>query len=547
MAVDYLSTLNSQGSGLNITQLVQSLTAAEIEPKRAQLSSQKEEIALSISEMGKLQAGMETLRSALSVDSAGLAFDVASSSAAVGVEISDIDALENRTASVEVAALAQGQVLEFAGLTGANNDFVKFTSADQTLGAGSLVIDFGSWSNVPAFTASSRAAVTITLSATDGLDDLATKLSAVTGLSAQVIAKGDGSFSLAVLTDTGAASAIRITASSPLDDFDTTNNAKQIVAASDAALSVDGIAVTRSSNTIDDLLPGLTLSLTATTASPVTVVALEDPDLAEAEMRAFVDALNTTGAMLREASKRGINGASSGPLVSDPTVAALKRSFAALTTTPLEGFGETPLYLSNLGVRTERDGSLSLDSDVFQAAMASNPAQYRAIFQSLNQASTEGVSVNLASFAAPPAGAYAFEFTDANTATLNGETLIRRTVDGVPEFYKITGDFAGVSLRVTDSSPMSATVYFGESLIDRVRDFVEQSLASGGDIALRTSRFETDMREKEESLDDLVLSETRINDRYMVKFGAMESIVTQLKSTGSYLTSMLDAWNKAGE
>jgi flagellar hook-associated protein 2 len=540
MAVDYLSTLNSQGSGLNITQLVESLTAAEIEPKRAQLSSQKEEIALSISEMGKLQAGMETLRSALSVDSAGLAFDVASSSAAVGVEISDIDALENRTASVEVAALAQGQVLEFA----------EFDSADATLGAGSLTIDFGSWVSgdfeLPEVNASLP--VTITLSATDGLDDLATKLSAVTGLSAQVIAKGDGKFSLAVLTDTGAASAIRITASSPLDDFDTTNNAKQIVAASDAALSVDGIAVTRSSNTIDDLLPGLTLSLTATTASPVTVVALEDPDLAEAEMRAFVDALNTTGAMLREASKRGINGASSGPLVSDPTVAALKRSFAALTTTPLDGFGDDAIYLSNLGVRTERDGSLSLDSDVFQAAMASDPAQYRAIFQSLNQASTEGVSVSLASYAAPPTGAYAFEYNSDGTASLNGEALIARTDDdGVPEFYKITGDFAGVSLRVTDSSPMSATVYFGESLIDRVRDFVEQSLASGGDIALRTSRFETDMREKEESLDDLVLSETRINDRYMVKFGAMESIVTQLKSTGSYLTSMLDAWNKAGE
>ena len=548
MAVDYLSTLNSQGSGLNITQLVQSLTAAEIEPKRAQLSSQKEEIALSISEMGKLQAGMETLRSALSVASAGLAFDVASSSAAVGVEISDIDALENRTASVEVTALAQGQVLEFNGLTGVSNDFVKFTSADQTLGAGSLVIDFGSWSSVPAFTASSRDAVTITLSATDGLDDLAAKLSAVTGLTAQVIAKGDGTFSLAVLTDTGAASAIRITASDPLDDFDTTDGSNQIVAASDAALSVDGIAVTRSSNTIDDLLPGLTLSLTAITASPVTVAAIEDPDLAEAEMRAFVDALNTTAAMLREASKRGINGASSGPLVSDPTVAALKRSFAALTTTPLEGFGDDAVYLSNLGVRTERDGSLSLDSEVFQAAMASNPAQYRAVFQSLNQTSSEGVSVALASYAAPPTGAYAFEYNSDGTASLNGEALIARTDDdGVPAFYKITGDFAGVSLRVTDSSPMSATVYFGESLIDRVRDFVAQSIAAGGDIALRTSRFKTDMREKEESLEDLALSETRITDRYMVKFGAMETIVTQLKSTGNYLTSMLDAWNNAND
>ena len=538
MAVDYLSTLNSQGSGLNITQLVQSLTAAEIEPKRAQLSSQKEEIALSISEMGKLQAGMETLRSALSVESAGLAFDVASSSASVGVEISDIDALENRTASVEVAALAKGQVLEFT----------NFSTADQILGAGSFELDFGSWSDVPAFTASSRATVTITLSATDGLDDLATKLSAVTGLSAQVIAKGNGKFSLAVLTDTGAASAIRIRASNTLSAFDTTNNSKQIVAASDAALSVDGIAVTRSSNTIDDLLPGLTLSLTATTVSPATVVAIEDPDRAEAEMRTFVDALNTTGAMLREASKRGINGASSGPLVSDPTVAALKRSFAALTTTPLEGFGDDAVYLSNLGVRTERDGSLSLDSEVFQAAMASNPAQYRAVFQSLNQTSSEGVNVALASYAAPPTGAYAFEYNSDGTASLNGEALIARTDDdGVPAFYKITGDFAGVSLRVTDSSPISATVYFGESLIDRVRDFVAQSIAAGGEIALRTSRFETDMREKEESLEDLALSETRITDRYMVKFGAMETIVTQLKSTGNYLTSMLDAWNNAND
>ena len=94
---------------------------------------------------------------------------------------------------------------------------------------------------------------------------------------------------------------------------------------------------------------------------------------------------------------------------------------------------------------------------------------------------------------------------------------------------------------------MSATVYFGESLIDRVRDFVAQSIAAGGEIALRTSRFETDMREKEESLEDLALSETRITDRYMVKFGAMETIVTQLKSTGNYLTSMLDAWNNAND
>jgi len=538
MAVDYLSALNTNGSGLNITQLVEGLTAAEVEPKRAQISARKEEIALSISEMGKLQASMESLRRSLSAENAGLAFDVASSQASVAVEISDVNALQKRSAVVEVSTLARGQVVEFGG----------FSSSDQDLGAGSLKLDFGSWAAGPNFTSSDKASVTVTLSGAEtGLDDLAAKFSAISGVTAKVVAKGDGTFSLAVMTDTGEKSAVRITAISGLADFDTQDGSNQILAAADAALSVDGIAVTRSTNQIDDLLPGLTLTLTATTSSPVQVVAKEDSNLAEAELRAFVDALNTTAGLLRETSKRGVNGAASGPLVADPTVAALKRNFAALTTTPLEGFGDTPVYLSNLGVRTERDGTLSLDTEVFQAAFTQDPTQYRAVFQSFNQTSADGVTVALSSFASPPAGAFAFSYSGNGAATLNGEALITREVNGVNEFYRLTGDFAGVTLRVTEPEPLNATIYFGQSLIDRIRHFVDASLATGGDILLRTNRFEQDAREQEDLLADLAASEARITDRYMVKFGDMETIVTQLKSTGDYLTSMLDAWNNASD
>lgn len=538
MAVDYLSALNTNGSGLNITQLVEGLTAAEVEPKRAQISARKEEIALSISEMGKLKASMESLRRSLSAENAGLAFDVASSQASVAVEISDVNALQKRSAVVEVSTLARGQVVEFGG----------FSSSDQDLGAGSLKLDFGSWAAGPNFSSSDKASVTVTLSGAEtGLDDLAAKFSAISGVTAKVVAKGDGTFSLAVMTDTGEKSAVRITAISGLADFDTQDGSNQILAAADAALSIDGIAVTRSTNQIDDLLPGLTLTLTATTSSPVQVVAKEDSNLAEAELRAFVDALNTTAGLLRETSKRGVNGAASGPLVADPTVAALKRNFAALTTTPLEGFGDTPVYLSNLGVRTERDGTLSLDTEVFQAAFTQDPTQYRAVFQSFNQTSSDGVTVALSSFASPPAGAFAFSYSGNGAATLNGEALITREVNGVNEFYRLTGDFAGVTLRVTEPEPLNATIYFGQSLIDRIRHFVDASLATGGDILLRTNRFEQDAREQEDLLADLAASEARITDRYMVKFGDMETIVTQLKSTGDYLTSMLDAWNNASD
>lgn len=535
MAVDYLSALNTKGSGLNISQLVQTLTTAEVEPKRAQISARKEKIELSISEMGKLQAGMESLRTTLAPDAAGLAFDVASSSAAVGVEIADRGALENRTASVEVTALARGQVLEFGG----------FASADAQLGAGSLTLAFGSWETGAFVATPGRSSVTVELSGAQlGLDALATKLSAVAGISAQVIDKGDNTFSLAVMTETGAANAIRIT-SGTLPAFDTTDGSNQIIVARDAALKVDGVEVKRTSNRIDDLLPGLTLTLNATATSPVTIAALEDPDIAETELRALVDSLNAAQSLLREASMRGVNGAKSGPLAADPVVAALSRSFAALTTTPLEGFGDAPVFLSSLGVRTERDGSLSIDSAAFQAAMARNPADYRAVFQSLNRTSSQGVSVAFASFAAPPPGGFTFDYTAQGVATLNGEALIGRSVGGVQEFYKITGDFAGVTLRVTEPFPLQATVYFGESLIDRIRGFVDASLSATGEIAQRTSRFEQDVREQEDLLDDLALSETRINERYTAKFGAMEAIVTQLKNTGSYLTSMLDAWNNS--
>lgn len=538
MAVDYLSALNTNGSGLNITQLVEGLTAAEVEPKRAQISARKEEIALSISEMGKLKASMESLRRSLSAENAGLAFDVVSSQASVAVEISDVNALQKRSAVVEVSTLARGQVVEFGG----------FSSSDQDLGAGSLKLDFGSWAAGPNFSSSDKASVTVTLSGAEtGLDDLAAKFSAISGVTAKVVAKGDGTFSLAVMTDTGEKSAVRIAAISGLADFDTQDGSNQILAAADAALSIDGIAVTRSTNQIDDLLPGLTLTLTATTSSPVQVVAKEDSNLAEAELRAFVDALNTTAGLLRETSKRGVNGAASGPLVADPTVAALKRNFAALTTTPLEGFGDTPVYLSNLGVRTERDGTLSLDTEVFQAAFTQDPTQYRAVFQSFNQTSSDGVTVALSSFASPPAGAFAFSYSGNGAATLNGEALITREVNGVNEFYRLTGDFAGVTLRVTEPEPLNATIYFGQSLIDRIRHFVDASLATSGDILLRTNRFEQDAREQEDLLADLAASEARITDRYMVKFGDMETIVTQLKSTGDYLTSMLDAWNNASD
>ncbi|MGA0778489.1 MAG: flagellar cap protein FliD N-terminal domain-containing protein, partial [Gemmobacter sp.] len=83
MAVDYLSALNTRGSGLNITQIVGSLVDAEIVPKRDRIEKQIEENDLSVSEIGKLRAELAGLSSSLSVTGAGQAYDARSASSAI--------------------------------------------------------------------------------------------------------------------------------------------------------------------------------------------------------------------------------------------------------------------------------------------------------------------------------------------------------------------------------------------------------------------------------------------------------------------------------
>ena len=114
-------------------------------------------------------------------------------------------------------------------------------------------------------------AITIPSGAT--LNTVANSLNSLSGVSANIINKGDGTYSLLVRSDTGLNNALKLSVTETSGDaglstFDnSTNNAQQATAAADAILSVDGVSVSRSTNTIDELNDGYTLSLASTTTS----------------------------------------------------------------------------------------------------------------------------------------------------------------------------------------------------------------------------------------------------------------------------------------
>ena len=233
MAVDYLSAINRQGSGLNITEIVDSLVEAETAPQVNKIQKDIDNRNAAISgyamvanELGKLKTFTESL-------SGSSAFSVASNSSAIDVSVNNQAEAKAFNAQISVSSLAQAQTLEFSG----------FSSKTDAINLGSISIDFGSWSGDTFSINSSKASQTVTVSsANNTLNGLAESLSAIEGVNATVTDKGDGTFSLIINSDTGTKNALRMSVTEDPSDaglaaFDTASNnaSKQVVAAQDAS------------------------------------------------------------------------------------------------------------------------------------------------------------------------------------------------------------------------------------------------------------------------------------------------------------------------
>ena len=543
MAVDYLSTLNSGGSGLNITQLVDSIVAAEIEPTKALINRQVSENDLAISEVAKFRARAATLEGALSVAGATGLFQVQSSSAATAIAVTDMGALETGSISVKTTQLATRQVLEFEG----------FASLDAAIPAGTLTIETGSWSADNVFTTNpdSTAQTVAIASGGTSLSEFSTDLNAITGVTAQVIAKGDGTFSLSVMSEYGAENALRLTASSNgPTDFDTSDGGHEITAAQDAELIVNGITISRETNSISDIVAGATLTLNEVTSSNVTLSVATNATTATADLQALIDQINTMRSYLEAATARGANGAEPGALAGDASISAIKRELSSITTAPLNGFGNDPVYLSEVGVKTNRDGSLSLDATQLEKILISNPEKLDAIYNSVNSMELDSLSVAFSSSATPPEGAHSFAYDAvSDTATLNEISLSSRINSaGDREFYKIGGTFNGLVINagthVQADGDLSSKVYVGQSLVDKLSTYLETITATSGDITKKETYLNSRSSEYKEQLTEADTKADIIQARELRKFAEMEKAVTQLKSTGDYITTLMDAWAK---
>jgi flagellar hook-associated protein 2 len=394
------------GSGIDVSGLVESLVEVERAAPQERIDSKKETLETQISAYGTLKSALSTLEDSISALTNNDVFHSRSASVP-DTDMFVANALDANaqtgTFQIGVEALAQSQTLV------ANQTFAEKDSSLNM--SGNLTIQLGEWAydgsdNPTGFTANENAtAINIEISEEDTLQDIADKINAAEGNVQASVLKVDGSYQLMMNAPSGASNALEITADDPslsaltynASDF---SNMTETLKGQDSEITINGLSVFRDTNEIDDVIQGLDFSLSK--ASPGETVAFtisEDKSTAEDEIRNFVDAYNTfyetakslTGISTDSDTEESV----AGTLSTDGTAKAMLSQVRSLMTASVEGVEGGFNALTNLGIRTQLDGTLEIIEDEFSDALENNFDQIESIFSPQTSSSSSGITVGM--------------------------------------------------------------------------------------------------------------------------------------------------------
>lgn len=230
--------------------------------------------------------------------------------------------------------------------------------------------------------------------ASSSIDDVVTAVnSAAAGVTATKVAVGNGNYRVQFsATATGAAGAFDLYQGNAADVTSGTASklpTTSVSAAQDAEISLwGGTSVLRSStNTFTDLLPGVSMTVSAVSADPTTVTIARDDNQISAVASNLVNSLNNIFAVItnRSAISTSIGGTGStsvsgGVFTGDSTVQGVNQSLLDAASSPVNGHSP-----SEYGISITKTGTMAFDSTKFAAAMASDPSATQAVVQAIAQ------------------------------------------------------------------------------------------------------------------------------------------------------------------
>lgn len=345
---------------LNAVMAQESQPVTTLQTQKSTLETQKTAFGTLLTKLSALESAIGKLGTTTSIN------PTKASSSSTNIEVSASSTATAGTYNVVVSTLARAQVLASSSTYGSLDDVIAT--------GGTLTI-----------TPTEGDAVDVVVSASTTVSELAAKINAATGgaASASVVQTSPGQYQL-VLTgkNTGLANAFTVTstlaggsgltfASSDADGVAGNSDAELVQTARNAAFTVNGLAVESTTNIVTSVVPGATLTLRKQDPTEtVSVSVSRDGDAAVSLIQSFMTAYNDIVQFMKDQDTAALAGKPS--LSRDPLLRGFRNNFRA----GLQGSypdNDTFTMLAQVGVGFDRNGKLTLDKTVLNAAVAASP------------------------------------------------------------------------------------------------------------------------------------------------------------------------------
>lgn len=292
-----------------------------------------------------------------------------------------------------------------------NYDFASSSSAVSAAG-GTVTVTIGSGTSAESFD------ITVNAGTTTAADFVNQFNSKTTKAVASLVKIATDQYRIVISTNQQGTAEGSLSISSTAADFDATT----IDDADDAVFSISGIgtSITRSTNTIADVIPGLTFNLQNTGTATISVGT--DVASTTTTVQDFVDAYNDVVAFMAKnngitrddsgSEVKNIWGALAQTRVDDNMLTALRSAISGSTYSS----GTQIRIFADLGITTERDGTLKFDGDTFASALAKEPNSVNSVLQNFGDtiATTAGTIAQFTRF-----GGLFDITTNANQSTID--------------------------------------------------------------------------------------------------------------------------------
>jgi len=527
--------INNANSGANPTGVTAGLIRYGAEDHRLVLTSD----ATGAAGIGLLNGGATDILNLLGfTDSEGGVSDVAGVTGDIA----------NKSAGVVIGAATL--IKNIDGYTGyADTDYIRLEGTDTS---GNPVSDD-----------------TFVLSDTTTIGDLLNKIQSVFGdVTASITAEGK----LMIVDNTSGASSLAMKVgvknSGGADDgtlkFDVdgdlgnavTIRKRQLIAGTDASITIDGVTVTRSKNTIDDILTGVTLDLLKSDAgTTVTLNIGRDIDALMEKINTFVTSYNNISSYIRtQSTYDGTKQQAGGLLFADGTLASVKSDLTSILVRNVWGVSSDFSTLGLVGVSVSRDGQLSIDDSKLRGYMTTNFNDIQKLFTAGGTTST-GTLAYISHGIDTKEGEYTVHIDQAAdngvdvSGTINGEAATGKgqTLTG----NKGEANVAGLVVKYTGSTGGvdAGTVHltFGVAeLFNRALFHITDSI--DGYVSIKQQSLQNNIKGFQTQMDAMDARLARKQEQLINRFVRMELALQQIQSQSNWLAGQTqaaaDAWRK---